>query len=836
MMKSLKQWLPDVLVVVLFVGISFAYFFPADIEGRILYRHDSSASRGAGQELHEYHERTGEIPRWTNALFGGMPTYQMAPSYNSGNILQSGINAYHLWLPENVWYVFVYLLGFYILLRAFDFRWYLAMLGSVIWAFSSYFFIIIAAGHIWKVMALAYLPPMIAGIVLAYRGKYLWGLVVTAVFGAFEIRANHVQMTYYYLFIIAGMVIAYWIEGLKKKDYQHLFKATGVCVIAAVIAVCLNLSNLYHTWQYSKESMRGASELVKKNTENQTSSGLDRDYITQWSYGIDETWTLLVPNAKGGASVPLSESKTAMKHADSYYTGIYQQMGQYWGNQPMTAGPVYVGAFVMMLFVLGLFIVKGPMKWALLVVTILSVLLSWGRNFMPFTDFFLDYVPMYAKFRTVASILVIAEFTIPLLAMLALKKIVDEPELLKRKAKWLCVSFALTGGIALLFALMPKFFFSDFISYNEMQALSQIPAEQLTPLLQNLTEMRVAVFVEDCWRSFYIILVSTGVLLSMIYGKLKKEYAVGIILIICLVDMWTVNKRYLNDGMFVPQTVREEPIAKTQAIDHILQDKSLDFRVLNLATSTFNENETSYYLKSIGGYHAAKLRRYQELVDAYIQREMGGAMSAIAKAAGDMTKVNGDSVYPVLNMLNTKYFILPLNGGQSVPLENPYTYGNAWLVDKIKYVSNANEELDAIGTLNLRREAVADQQFKDVLGEAVVQDSVGVVRIKAYEPNMLTYEVESDKGGIVVFSEIYYPGWTATVDGVEQELGRVNYVLRALSVKPGKHEVVLSFFPKSIDRTEAVAYVSYAILLVIILMLIWIEYRRRKGGASASEK
>ena len=836
MMKSLKQWLPDVLVVVLFVGISFAYFFPADIEGRILYRHDSSASRGAGQELHEYHERTGEIPRWTNALFGGMPTYQMAPSYNSGNILQSGINAYHLWLPENVWYVFVYLLGFYILLRAFDFRWYLAMLGSVIWAFSSYFFIIIAAGHIWKVMALAYLPPMIAGIVLAYRGKYLWGLVVTAVFGAFEIRANHVQMTYYYLFIIAGMVIAYWIEGLKKKDYQHLFKATGVCVIAAVIAVCLNLSNLYHTWQYSKESMRGASELVKKNTENQTSSGLDRDYITQWSYGIDETWTLLVPNAKGGASVPLSESKTAMKHADSYYTGIYQQMGQYWGNQPMTAGPVYVGAFVMMLFVLGLFIVKGPMKWALLVVTILSVLLSWGRNFMPFTDFFLDYVPMYAKFRTVASILVIAEFTIPLLAMLALKKIVDEPELLKRKAKWLCVSFALTGGIALLFALMPKFFFSDFISYNEMQALSQIPAEQLTPLLQNLTEMRVAVFVEDCWRSFYIILVSTGVLLSMLYGKLKKEYAVGIILIICLVDMWTVNKRYLNDGMFVPQTVREEPIAKTQAIDHILQDKSLDFRVLNLATSTFNENETSYYLKSIGGYHAAKLRRYQELVDAYIQREMGDAMSAIAKAAGDMTQINGDSVYPVLNMLNTKYFILPLNGGQSVPLENPYTYGNAWLVDKIKYVSNANEELDAIGTLNLRREAVADQQFKDVLGEAVVQDSVGVVRIKAYEPNMLTYEVESDKGGIVVFSEIYYPGWTATVDGVEQELGRVNYVLRALSVKPGKHEVVLSFFPKSIDRTETVAYVSYAILLLIILMMIWIEYRRRKGGASASEK
>ena len=821
--------MPDVLVVILFVGISFVYFFPADIEGRVLYRHDSSATRGAGQEAHEYNERTGKVTRWTNALFGGMPTYQTAPSYESTNILSKAIDAYHLWLPENVWYVFVYLLGFYILLRAFDFRWYLAMLGSVIWAFSSYFFIIIAAGHIWKVMALAYLPPLIAGIVLAYRGKYLWGLVVTAIFTAFEVKANHVQMTYYYLFIILAMVIAYWIEGLIQKNYRHLLKASAVCVAGALIGVCLNLSNLYHTWSYSKETMRGASELVKKNAQNQTSSGLDRDYITQWSYGIDETWTLLVPNAKGGASVPLSQNKTAMKHADSYYVSIYQQLGQYWGNQPMTMGPVYVGAFVLLLFVLGLFILKGPMKWALLAVTILSILLSWGRNFMPFTDFFLDYVPMYAKFRTVASILVIAEFTIPLLAMLALKKIVDDPELLKKKAKWLYVSFALTGGVALLFALMPKLFFPDFISFSEMQAMSQIPADQLAPLLQNLTEMRVAVFTADCWRSFWIIVVGTACLLLYRYQKLRSEWMTAALVVLCLFDMWQVNKRYLNDEMFVPASVREQPINKTPAIDHILQDKSLDFRVLNLATSTFNENETSFYLKSIGGYHAAKLRRYQELADAYIQREMNGVMQAISQAAGDMTLVKGDSIYPVLNMLNTKYFILPLQGGQSVPLENPYTYGNAWLVDKIHYVANANEELDALGRLNLRNEAVADQKFKEALGESVDQDSVSIVRIKAYEPNQLTYEVESDKGGIVVFSEIYYPGWTATVDGVEQELGRVNYVLRALQVKPGKHEVVLSFFPKSIDRTETVAYVTYAILILLILLLGWAEYRRRRA-------
>ncbi len=828
-MKNLKLWLPDILAVVLFAVISFAYFFPADIEGRILYRHDSSAGRGAGQEATEYQQRTGERTRWTNALFSGMPNYQLAPSYNSTTALQKVEKAYHLWLPENVWFVFAYLLGFYILLRAFDFRQYLAALGAVIWAFSSYFFIIIAAGHLWKVMALAYLPPMIAGVVLAYRGKYLWGLIVTALFGALEILANHVQMTYYYLIVILLMVLAFVIDGLRQKQYVHLLKATGVCLVAAVIAVCLNLSNLYHTWEYGQESMRGKSELVKANSSNQTSSGLDRDYITQWSYGIDETWTLLVPNTKGGASVPLAENKAAMQKADPTYMGIYQQLGQYWGDQPMTAGPVYVGAFVLMLFVLGLFIVKGPLKWALLVATILSILLSWGRNFMPFTDFFIDYVPMYAKFRTVASILVVAEFTIPLLAMLALKTLLDEPEKVKSRMKFIGISFLLTGGIAMLFSLMPKVFFSDFVSQSEMQAMSQIPADQLMPLLNNLTEVRMSMFTSDALRSFYIILVGTGILLAVVMGKLKKEYGVGIILVLCLVDMWTVNKRYLYDGMFVSKSVREAPIQKSEAIDHILQDKSLDYRVLNLSTSTFNENETSFYLKSVGGYHPAKLRRYQELIDAHIQPEMQHLYGALSKAAGDMTQINGDSIFPVLNMLNTKYFILPLQGGRSVPLENPYTYGNAWFVDKVHYVDNANQELDLTGTLPLRHEAVADKKFSQQLGEAVVQDTNSVVRITAYEPNKLTYDVNSGKGGVIVFSEIYYPGWTATVDGVEQELGRVNYVLRALQVKPGHHEVVLSFFPKTIDRTETVAYVAYAVLLLMILYMIFMCVKRRKS-------
>ena len=827
-MTALKKYLPDVLVVIIFAVISFAYFFPADLDGRILYRHDSSAGRGAGQETAEYHERTGKVSRWSNATFSGMPTYQTAPSYQSVSVLNQAVKAYHLWLPENVWYVFAYLLGFYILLRAFDFRQSLAALGSIVWAFSSYFFIIIAAGHIWKVMALAYLPPMIAGIVLAYRGKYLWGFIVTAIFAAFEVDANHVQMTYYYLFIILFMIIAYLVDAIRKKRMAQFVKATAVCAAGALIGILMNISNLYHTWQYAQESMRGKSELVKKDAANQTSSGLDRDYITQWSYGVDETWTLLVPNAKGGASVPLAANTEAMKKADPNFMQIYQQLGQYWGDQPGTSGPVYVGAFVLMLFILGLFIVKGPIKWALLAATILSILLSWGHNFMPFTNFFLDYIPMYSKFRTVASILVIAEFTIPLLAMMALKKIVDEPDLLTKKAKFVYISFGLTGGIALLFALMPTLFFSDFISNQELEAFKSIPAEYLSPLESNLRSIRESIFTADCWRSFWIIVIGTLLLILYKFKKLKAEYMVGAIAILCLIDMWQVNKRYLNDEMFVEKSVREQAQPMTQTDRQILQDKSLDYRVLNLASNTFNENETSYYHKSIGGYHAAKLRRYQELIDAYISPEMQKMMPAIAKAGGDMTKVNGDSLFPVLNMLNAKYFIVPLQANQTVAIENPYVYGNAWFVDKVTYVKNANEELDALGKLNLRHEAVADARFQSQLGESKNQDSTSIVKLTAYEPNQLTYDVRSATGGIVVFSEIFYPEWTATVDEKPVEIGRVDYVLRALNVDKGHHKVVLTFDPKSVKQTETVAYFSYGVLLLVVLFAVYFKRKEDK--------
>lgn len=829
-METWKKWLPDVLAVVLFALISFAYFFPADIEGKILYRHDSAASKGLGREMAEYKAQTGEVTRWMNSVFSGMPTYQSAPEYTSTKGVQGALSVYHLFLPENVWYVFAYLLGFYILLRAFDFRQSLGVLGSIIWAFSTYFLIIIAAGHIWKVMALAYLPPMIAGVVLSYRGKYLWGFIVTAIFSAFEVNANHVQMTYYFLFVILFMIIAYLVDAIRKKELARFGKATAVCAAGAVIGICLNLSNLYHTWEYSKETMRGKSELVKKDVANQTSTGLDRDYITQWSYGIDETWTLLVPNTKGGASVPLVESETAMKHADPNFAPIYQQLGQYWGEQPGTQGPVYVGAFVLMLFILGLFIVKGPMKWALLAATVLSVLLAWGKNFMPFTNFFIDYVPMYAKFRTVASILVIAEFTIPLLAMLALKKIVDEPEILTKRIKTVYLSFGLTGGIAILFALFPTLFFSDFISSNEMKALMTLPQEYVNPVIDNLRDMREAVFTADCWRSALVVVIGTLCLLLFKARKLKANYMVGAIIVLCLIDLWQVNKRYLNNDMFVPKSEREAPIQETETDRIILQDKTDlgNYRVLNLASNTFNENETSYFHNSIGGYHAAKLRRYQDMIDMYIAPEMGSLMQAVAQAGGDMSKVNGDSIFPVLNMLNARYFILPLQDGQTVPVQNPYVYGPAWYVDNLTYVDNANAEIERVGKMDIRHEAVADKRFEAQLKTAVKQDSTSVVKLTSYMSDRLTYDVNSSKGGVIVFSEVYYPGWTATVDGQPVELGRVNYLLRAVNVAPGKHKIELAFHPKSVTTTETIAYVAYAVLLLAILLLAYIEYRKKR--------
>ncbi len=823
-MQILKRIWPDIAAVVLFIVIGFVYFLTPLSEGLVLSGSDHTGAIGSQQELTEYHERTGEMTRWTNSLFSGMPTYQMAPSYGSRAPLNAMISIYELGLPSVVMYVFVLLLGFYILMRTFGYKPLLSVLGAIAWAFSSYYFIIIGAGHIWKLLTLAFIPPTIAGMVLCYRGKYLWGGAVMALFLAFQILCNHLQMTYYFLLVMFVMFVAYLIDAIRHHQMKHFWKATATIVVAALIAVTANISNLYHTYQYSKETMRGRSELAAKGSSEST--GLSSDYITQWSYGIDETWTLLVPNAKGGASVPLSSSEIAMEKGN--YTQYYNAFSMYWGDQPGTSGPVYVGAFILFLFVLGLFVVKGPMKWALLVATVISILLSWGHNFMGLTQWCIDNVPLYNKFRTVSSILVIAEFTIPLLGIMALNRVIkDRGEALGHNMWKFTVSFILTGGVALLFAVAPGVF-PSFTSLNEQASLAQYP-----DILNDLIQVRKAIFSADAWRSFFYILFGAAAVWLYVKKKIKAVYMLCFITALCLIDMWGVNKRYLNDDMFVVPEQIDQSFVKSAADERILQDSDINYRVLNFTTNTFNENETSYFHKSIGGYSAVKLGRYQDLIDRHISREMNAVIKAFNDSRGDLMSVNGDSLFPVLNMLNDKYFIVGAgDNGQKFAVPNPFAMGNAWVVDEGAFGDGANAEIQALDSQPLRTVAVVDKQFEAAIGEgskSVTHDSTSVVRLVGYEPNELDYEVSSPTGGLVVFSEIYYPGWTATLDGQPLELGRADYVLRAAYVPAGNHKVHMEYKPASIKVTETMAYIAIVLLVLILVGAVIMTIKKQKN-------
>lgn len=830
MQKSItfKKLLPDIIAIAAFILISFIYFAPAVLDGRVVTQHDSLAAIGQGQEQRDFMKRhDGERTRWNLSMFGGMPSYQMSPTYNSSKPQDFAKKAYSLFLPNYVYLVFIMMLGFYILMRAFRASPLISVLGAVIWAFSSYFFIIIAAGHIWKFITLAYIPPTIAGMVYAYRKQYLTGGLLIMVFMAFQISSNHIQMSYYFFFMMLFMVIAYFVDALKNKTLPDFIKATAVIAIAGLIGVAANASNLYHTYEYSKETMRGKSELSHHGESDKSDNGLERSYITAWSYGVGETFTLLVPNTKGGASVPLSQNEKAMKKARPEYRELYQQIGQYWGEQPGTSGPVYVGAFVVMLFILGLFIVKGPMKWALLAGTVFSIMLSWGKNFMPLTDFFIDYVPMYNKFRTVSSILVVAEFTIPLLAVLALKEIVQKPDLLKQNKKQLYISFGITGGLALLFAIAPKIFFSSFIPNSEMQALQSLPPEHINTVMNNLTDMRVALFTADAWRSFFIIAIGTAMLWMLMEKKIKAEWAVAAILILSLADMWSVNKRYLNDGDFTPETNREQMFTKSQADEYILQDTTKYYRVLNMATSTFNDGVTPFWHKVIGGYHAAKLRRYQDMIDVHLSKEMEVLHEEIFNTQGDLDSVNADG-FKVLNMLNAKWVIMQGQEGE-IPIENPHAMGNAWFVDNIRFVAGADEEIDALNEIDLHKEAVADKEFKSAIKDFTISpvDSLSVIYLAEYDSDYLIYHTDTPKDELAVFSEVYYPkGWQVTIDGKPADMIRANYTLRALPVPAGKHVIEFRFNPKSIQTTDTIAYLA---LTIMLFAAIWVFIRKSKS-------
>ena len=839
----MKKIIPDIIAILIFAVISFVYFYPADFEGRILFQHDTTAGAAAGQEAKDYYERTGERTRWTNSMFGGMPTYQISPSYDSTDTLKKVGNIYELWFPEYVRLAFIMLLGFYILLRAFGISPWLSTLGGVFWGFSSYFFILIAAGHIWKFVTLAYIPPTIAGMVWAYRGKIWQGSIVFALFVALQILSNHVQMSYYFLFVMLFMVIAFGVEAYRQHTMPQFLKASAVLVVAGLVGVAINLSNLYHTYTYSLETMRGKSELTQHPSAGSSATGgLDKEYITQWSYGVDETLTLLVPNFKGGASVAINQSEAAMTKSNPRYSSLYGALSQYFGTQPGTSGPVYVGAFVLFLFFLGCFIVKGPMKWALLGATIFSIVLSWGKNFMPVTDFFIDYVPMYNKFRAVSSILVIAEFTIPLLAILALKEVIGhwmgnykvdgQNSQFSILNSQFIIPFLLTAGLSLLIWFTPETF-TDFIPPQEAQMLQSvvdqggIPANELAGIMANLSEMRAAMVSADALRSLIIILIGVVMLLLFFKGKLRKELTIGGIALLCLFDMWQVNKRYLYDDQFVDKSIQTTTFAQTEADKYILEDTDLDYRVLNFAVSSFNENNTSYWHKNVGGYHAAKLRRYNELIEIRLKTEMQDAYQAIAEAGGDMEQVD-PAKFHALNMLNTKYFILPTKEGE-LPLENPYALGNAWFVKEVSYVANADEELDMTTSSNPHVTAVVGNQFKSTLNNATTFEVAddAFIELTQYEPNALTYETQNPSDGVAVFSEVYYPdGWQVTIDGQPVELARADYVLRTLYVPAGSHTIQMAFDPQSIHVTEAIAYGALILLLIATIAVLGIYIRK----------
>ncbi len=816
----LRKIIPYVGIIFFFALITFIYFAPANLEGRVLFQQDIAGASGTAQDVRDFEAATGEHSYWTNSLFGGMPMYQISPSYPSTRPWMQIEKVYGLRaiLGSLGWLLFALMVGFFIFLKSLKIRNLLAALGSIMWAFSSYFVILIAAGHIWKLTALAYIPPTIAGLIWIYRGRWLSGGVTMAFFTAMQILANHVQMTYYFLFVMVALVIAWGVEAVRKKEIARFAKSTGVAILAGLIGIAINATNLYHTYRYAKQTMRGGSELTlpdptaPEGTPLQANpEGLERDYITQWSYGIGETMSLLIPNVRGGASEPIGSKPDRLLHTDPMYQEAIAGVPSYWGEQPFTSGPVYVGAFVICLFLLGCFIVKGPVKWALVSMTILSILLSWGKNFMGLTDLFIDYVPLYNNFRAVSSILVIAEFTIPALAVLALVEVMRNPREVIGNRWALGFSLGLPILLCLLYALVPNLFF-NFLTHAEHEQLSALILQkpEYVGVRDALVSVRSSMLRADAWRSLLFIVLSTGTLFVCYKGKLKSLPALTLLGLFTLIDLWMVDKRYLNDGMFRPQrevTAMASP--KTDVDEKILQDKTLGFRVWNQSVNTFNDATTSRWHKSIGGYHAAKLQRYQDIITHQL--------TPIRSGEFDASMINQG----VINMLNTRYIIMPSSSGQPQAVMNPNAYGAAWFVSTLRVVDDANGEMQALRKVDLRTTAILDKQFASgdlPIGENAT-DSTATITVIKHTPKEIVYQTENKEKAVAVFSEIYYPeGWRATIDNQEVPILRANYILRALNVPQGKHTIRFAFEPQSIRTSETLAWTAGILLLVLIIV------------------
>ncbi len=817
---------PTALVLAVFAILSLAYFSPAVFEGRDIFQGDVAGASGTAQDVRDYYATTGEVSYWTNSLFGGMPMYQISPSYPSLGVIKKVQDFLTLQWPLNLlpsysWLLFAMLWGFYIFMRSLKQSVLLSTLGALMWCFSSYFIILIDAGHIWKLMVLAFIPPTIAGIVYTYERQYLKGGVITAFFASLQLMSNHVQMSYYFAFLIVCILLSYLYQAVRSKDYKPFLLSSLVTFAAASVSIAVNSSNLYHTYEYTQETMRGGSALRgDAEVPGAKKGGLDKDYITTWSYGKAETLTFLVPNVYGGASGYLGKDPDALDGLDGQTKEIVAQMNHYWGDQPFTSGPVYVGAFVLFLAILALFVVRTPLKWALLVATILSLLLAWGRNLMWFTDFFIDYVPLYNKFRTVSSILVIAEFTIPTLAVLGLLEFVREPQrFINEERTPVLVSLILTLGVASLIALVPSLFF-DFISDQEVEMFRPYLADPNTAsLISALKGVRAGIVSADAWRSVGVILVSLGVCWAYYKKWIRESLFLVSVIVITLLDLWVVDKRYLNDNRFVDTALIQAQATPVTEIDReIKKDTDPHYRVLNLSVSPFNDATTSFSHRSIGGYHAAKLGRYQDLIEHQISKQNKR----------------------VLNMLDMRYLILPNQEGKLSYERNPDAMGAAWLIapEAIKVVNTPNEEMAALDSLDPKQEAVMlrSEMTDSTLpkeGAGQSDTSLGAIKLLEYSPNKAKYQVEANRDALAVFSEIYYPhGWTMTIDGQVVDILRANYLLRSAFISKGKHIVEMSFDPPSVQTTELISIIAQLLLLLSAVAFIITKFKKQNNITS----
>ena len=832
--KHPQVWGSFVALIIMII-ISFAYFHPDVVQGRVLQQYDMMQGAAIGQEAKAFEEATGEKALWTNSVFSGMPTFQISPSYSSNSLFDWINSLYGAFLPAPANLLVMMMLGFFILLLAFGLKWWQALIGAIAYGFSSYFIILIGAGHIWKFITLAYIPPTIAGIVLCYRGRYLLGGAIAALFAMMQLSANHVQMTYYFAFVIVGFVVAYLITAIKEKKLKQWGIATGTLAVAAVLALAANSPSLYNTYEYSKETMRGNhSELTAKedakSTENKT-DGLNRDYITQYSYGGAETFTLLIPDVKGGSSQQALSEADEAKNCSSEELYYLSQLPQYFGGAEGTSGPVYVGAIICALFLLGCIIVRGPIKWVLITLTILSILLALGRNFMWFTDLFIDYIPMYSKFRTVESILVIAQFSMPLLALLAVKQLFEEKEPWKKYKVAIFASFGVTLFICFLGIISPSIF-GSFVGDAETSIKDQYPQ-----IFIAAEQVRAAMVSSDALRSFMFIALTLGAILLYSKKKIPATLSVAIICVLVLGDLYTVGKRYLNHDSFhdKPLGAEFEQFAKTPIDEQILADTTSHYRVMNIPM--FNHPAPSYHHKTIGGYHAAKLTRYQDLINRQLSTVQ--QYSYMPELRSDSINIPDDQQalakelrqkYSILDMLNAKYII----GHKGELVKNEHALGNAWWVDNVIYANNADGEMNALDTINTATTAVADVKFKDIIGTATPKSAGDTISLTTYAPNRLTYHAKSQKGGVAVFSEIYFPwGWNVTIDDKPVEMARVNYVLRALNVPAGDHKIEMYFDPQSIHTTTTVASVA---VILIYLALIAAVLLALKGKSEKEEK